>query len=75
MDFKDPELTESREACREYALRNRGIRQHELQPHATEGEETLLQHAAAHTPVVEKPEEQPPLGEALEDEYNHLVHS
>lgn len=75
LDFKDPALVESREACIAYALQHRGVRQQELQPHATEGEETLLAHAQAHKPVPEKPEEQPPLGVLLEDEFNQYMQS
>lgn len=41
LDYHDPELEKSREACRAYALRYRGVKQTELQPHAQEGEETL----------------------------------
>ncbi|KAG1731236.1 uncharacterized protein EDB91DRAFT_1155182 [Suillus paluster] len=37
----DPELKKSRDACREYALTKRGVKATELEPHATEGEETL----------------------------------
>ena len=64
LDFKDPELERSREACRAYALNNRGVNQHELQPHATEGEETLRQHAVTHKPVRERTEDQPPSEDA-----------
>lgn len=34
LDHGDKELQESREACREYAMKYRGVRQDELQPHA-----------------------------------------
>lgn len=34
-------LKMSVEACRAYALSKRGVTEHELQPHAAEGEETL----------------------------------
>ncbi|KIK91666.1 hypothetical protein PAXRUDRAFT_830632 [Paxillus rubicundulus Ve08.2h10] len=37
----DPELKASVDACRAYALSKRGVTEHELQPHVTEGEETL----------------------------------
>lgn len=37
----DPELKKSSDACREYALTKRGVKATELEPHATEGEETL----------------------------------
>ncbi|KAH0584682.1 Synaptotagmin-1 [Termitomyces sp. J132] len=40
-DREDPKLEESREACREYALKHRGVKKHELQPYAASGEETL----------------------------------
>lgn len=46
LDFKDPELEKSREACRAYALKWRGVGHNELQPHTTEGEETLSHHAS-----------------------------
>ncbi|VDC07237.1 unnamed protein product [Peniophora sp. CBMAI 1063] len=42
LDHEDPALKESREACRDYALTKRGVTQEELQPHANEGEETLM---------------------------------
>ncbi|KAG6895716.1 hypothetical protein C0992_013093 [Termitomyces sp. T32_za158] len=41
LDREDPKLEESREACREYALKNRGVTKHELQPYAASSEETL----------------------------------
>ncbi|KAG6815534.1 hypothetical protein H0H87_000922 [Tephrocybe sp. NHM501043] len=41
LDREDPQLEESREACRGYALKNRGVEKDELQPHATSPEETL----------------------------------
>lgn len=65
LDFNDPELSQSREACRAYALKNRGVHQDELQPHATEGEETLKQHAGSHEPANERTEEQPPSEEVV----------
>ncbi|KAG0701564.1 hypothetical protein DFH29DRAFT_925873 [Suillus ampliporus] len=37
----DPELKKSIDACRKYALTKRGVKATELEPHATEGEETL----------------------------------
>ncbi|KAH9173100.1 hypothetical protein EDB89DRAFT_2242494 [Lactarius sanguifluus] len=46
LDREDPGLKESREACREYALRFRGVKQEELQPHIAENEQTLLNHIA-----------------------------
>jgi hypothetical protein len=42
----NPELKKSRDACREYALMKRGVKTTELEPHATEGEETLLQQVS-----------------------------
>ncbi|KAJ7601157.1 hypothetical protein C8J56DRAFT_814275 [Mycena floridula] len=50
LSHEDPELEKSREACRAYALKWRGVQQHQLQPHANEGEETLSAQAA-HTDV------------------------
>ncbi|KAF9481298.1 C2-domain-containing protein [Pholiota conissans] len=47
LDHGDEELTKSREACREYALKYRGVKQDELQPHTHEGEETLSHQVAA----------------------------
>ena len=44
LDREDPELKESREACREYALKFRGVKREELQPHIAENEQTLLTH-------------------------------
>ncbi|KDR82162.1 hypothetical protein GALMADRAFT_58979 [Galerina marginata CBS 339.88] len=54
MDHGDGELKKSREACREYALRFRGVKQEELQPHAKEGEETLSHQAEAGLKSVER---------------------
>ncbi|KAL0577670.1 hypothetical protein V5O48_004318 [Marasmius crinis-equi] len=47
LDRDDEELTSSREACRAYALKHRGIKSDELQPHAGEGEVTLIKQASA----------------------------
>lgn len=74
LDHKDPALEESREACRAYALEHRGVRQQELQPYANEGEETLQHHVITHTPVLERPEEQPPLSAMFDDGFTHMVH-
>lgn len=41
LDQEDEELVKSREACRAYALKYRGVKQEDLQPHAAEGEVTL----------------------------------
>ncbi|KIP04584.1 hypothetical protein PHLGIDRAFT_75695 [Phlebiopsis gigantea 11061_1 CR5-6] len=48
-DHNDPRLSESRDACRAYALAHRGVRQEELQPH-THGEESLAHNASVHAP-------------------------
>lgn len=45
LDYKDPELERSREACRAYAIAHRGVRQTELQPHVQGGEESLMHQA------------------------------
>ena len=47
LDHGDDALKESREACRAYALKYRGVKQDELQPHRHEGEETLCHQAMA----------------------------
>ena len=47
----DPELKASTDACRTYAVSKRGVTEHELQPHVTEGEETLMRRAAAILPL------------------------
>ncbi|KAJ7684290.1 hypothetical protein DFH06DRAFT_969484 [Mycena polygramma] len=48
LDREDPELTESREACRAYALDHRGIKKEELQPQRQVGDkETLADRASA----------------------------
>jgi hypothetical protein len=51
LDHEDPALKESREACREYALKFRGVKQEELQPHTKPGNETLSHYiqACSHT--------------------------
>ncbi|KAI0062169.1 C2-domain-containing protein [Artomyces pyxidatus] len=54
LDHEDPELKESREACRNYALKYRGVQKEELQPHTEEGEETLSYHVSAHHDDTEK---------------------
>ncbi len=46
LDREDPELNESREACREYALKFRGVMREELQPHTAENEQTLFNQVA-----------------------------
>lgn len=45
----DAALRESVEACRAYALRKRGVTEHELEPHVEEGEETLCHQVMAST--------------------------
>ncbi|KAJ7237748.1 hypothetical protein B0H12DRAFT_1026146 [Mycena haematopus] len=50
LDREDPELTESREACRAYGLKHRGIRKEELQPQRHDDEETLAARASAISP-------------------------
>jgi len=48
LDREDPALTESREACRDYALNHRGIKKEELQPQRHQDqEETLAQRASS----------------------------
>ncbi|TRM57010.1 hypothetical protein BD626DRAFT_551264 [Schizophyllum amplum] len=46
LDRDDPELTASREACREYAMRFRGVGRDELEPSVMEGEVTLNSQAS-----------------------------
>lgn len=47
LDHGEEALKQSREACRAYAIKYRGVGQDELQPHAQEGEETLSHQAQA----------------------------
>lgn len=47
LDREDPALKESVEACRDYALKNRGVKSEELQPHINQGEETLMTRAGS----------------------------
>lgn len=49
LDFNDPALKQSVEACRTYAMNVRGVRDDELQPHACRGEITLRQQVT-HAP-------------------------
>jgi len=51
LDHEDPELKASREACRDYALRCRGVKVDELQPHVHPGEETLSHHVTVYRPT------------------------
>lgn len=53
LDHEDPQLKESREACRNYALQYRAVKKEELQPHLKEGEETLMHHASVKGEQVE----------------------
>lgn len=48
LSHEDLELVRSREACRAYALKCRGIRKEELQPHLAEGEVALSHQAATY---------------------------
>ncbi|THG96956.1 hypothetical protein EW145_g7687 [Phellinidium pouzarii] len=75
LDRQDPALEESREACRAYALKYRGVRQNELQPHIEEGEETLQHRAAVTAPDHKHPDEQPSPSEILEAEFSNMVRS
>jgi hypothetical protein len=43
MDYHDHELEESGESCRAYVLKYRGVQQSELQPHAYDGEQALIE--------------------------------
>jgi hypothetical protein len=54
LHHEDDELKQSREACRAYALKYRGVKQDELQPHAHEGEETLSHQALAAAQALEQ---------------------
>ncbi|KDQ21409.1 hypothetical protein BOTBODRAFT_99148 [Botryobasidium botryosum FD-172 SS1] len=46
LDFKDEGLKKSMEACRDYALKNRGVEKDELQPHLSQQNEETLWHMA-----------------------------
>jgi hypothetical protein len=46
LDREDERLVESREACRAYALKWRGVATDELQPHVKEGEVTLCRRVS-----------------------------
>ena len=59
LSYEDPGLTESREACRAYAVNHRGVKEDELQPHTHPGEATLLQQAKAMTENAENDVEVP----------------
>ncbi|KIK67616.1 hypothetical protein GYMLUDRAFT_54405 [Collybiopsis luxurians FD-317 M1] len=45
LDREDEELKKSVQACRDYALKYRGVQAKHLQPHLEEGEQSLMQHA------------------------------
>jgi len=45
MHYEDEELKGSRDACRNYALKFRGVKPQELDPHAADGEKTLMASA------------------------------
>jgi len=45
MHYKDEELKKSMEACRDYALKYRDVNPQELDPHAADGEMTLMASA------------------------------
>ncbi|KAE9404834.1 hypothetical protein BT96DRAFT_916518 [Gymnopus androsaceus JB14] len=47
LDREDEELTKSVHACRDYALKYRGVQAKHLQPHLAEGEESLMKHAGS----------------------------
>ena len=46
LDYNDPALKESVDACRAYALSARGVDKEDLQPHVHNGEITLQQEVA-----------------------------
>ncbi|KAF9062222.1 hypothetical protein BDP27DRAFT_1336913 [Rhodocollybia butyracea] len=46
-DREDEELKQSVQACRDYALKHRGVLAKHLQPHLEEGEESLMKRAGA----------------------------
>lgn len=46
----DPELKASTDACRTYAVSQRGVKEHELEPRVTEGEEPLMDEASRRRP-------------------------
>jgi len=45
LDYQDPALKQSTDACQAYALSKRGVNQEDLQPH--NGKDTLVQRASA----------------------------
>ncbi|CAA7261022.1 unnamed protein product [Cyclocybe aegerita] len=48
MDHGEEELKKSTDACRQYALKYRGVQQDQLEPHAHDGEVTLSHQALVH---------------------------
>lgn len=50
LDFNDPALKESTDACRAYAMNIRGVHQSELQPHTHCDGEVTLHQEATHAP-------------------------
>jgi hypothetical protein len=60
LDREDPALAESRDACRAYAVKNRGILQQDLQPEVG-GQGQPLSHAAAAVVGEPRPHEEPVL--------------
>ncbi|KIJ63398.1 hypothetical protein HYDPIDRAFT_176087 [Hydnomerulius pinastri MD-312] len=52
LSHDDPALKVSTDACRAYAMSKRGVTEHELEPHATEGEETLSHRASGKKPRI-----------------------
>jgi hypothetical protein len=63
MDHEDPELKKSTEACREYALKHRGVKKEHLQPHIGEGEVTLSHHASKTAQQDDEPQTESPTHE------------
>ncbi|KAJ3907028.1 hypothetical protein F5879DRAFT_1065500 [Lentinula edodes] len=52
LDREDEELTKSVQACRDYALKYRGVQVKHLQPHLEEGEESLMKCAGVSNPAI-----------------------
>ncbi|KAF9528271.1 C2-domain-containing protein [Crepidotus variabilis] len=49
LHHEDEDLKKSVKACRDYALKYRGVKPQELEPHAREGEDTLCHQASLRT--------------------------
>ena len=47
LDHEDPELKASVNECREYALKFRGVKREELEPHTHHDEQTLMDQVNA----------------------------